>query len=220
MLGDQICSMSVNKLQDSLRTINDELRGTEERRERLLKTTRDIVSICSKSIVDLHYGRKQEAKIKLSKADKMLVEFRHHSRNDLQKYLLLPEQEYVEASLLMSIVENSEIPGVSDLGVTGAAYTLGALDCVGEIKRIIYDRIRRDMADDAQMHFNFMEHLYSLVYPLAIYDNLVGGLKRKLDIAKVLIEDVRVLLTEESRRENMIRAIERLEKRIIDAKNE
>jgi translin len=212
--------MSVNKLQDSLRTINDEFRGTEERRERLLKATRDIVSICSKSIVDLHYGRKEEAKLKLTEANTMLAEFRFYSRNDLQKYLLLPEQEYVEASLLMSIVENSEIPGVGDLGVTGAAYTLGALDCVGEIKRIIYDRIRRDMQEDAHMHFNFMEHIYSLIYPLAIYDNLVGGLRRKLDIAKILIEDVRVLLTEDLRRENMIRAIERLERRIIEAKNE
>jgi translin len=212
--------MLVNKLQDSLRTINDELRGTEERRERLLKATRDIVSICSKSIVDLHYGRKEEAKSKLTEANTMLAEFRYYSRDDLQKYLLLPEQEYVEASLLMSIVENSEIPGAVDLGVTGAAYTLGALDCVGEIKRIIYDRIRKDMSEDAQMHFNFMEHIYSLVYPLAIYDNLVGGLRRKLDIAKILIEDVRVLLTEESRRETLIRAIERLERRIIDAKSE
>src|SRR5919106_1000330 len=206
--------MSINKLQDSLRTINEELRGTEERREKLLKGTRDIVSICSKSIVDLHYGRKEEAKEKLTDANTMLVEFRNYSRKDLQKYLLLPEQEFVEASLLISIVENSEIPGVGDLGVTGPAYTLGALDCIGEIKRIIYDRIRRGMPEDAQKHFNFMEHLYSLVYPLAIYDNLVGGLKRKLDIAKILIDDVRVLLTEESRRENMIRAIEQLEKRI------
>jgi translin len=210
--------MSINKLQDSLRTINEELRGTEERRERLLKGTRDIVSICSKSIVDLHYGRKEEAKEKLTEANTMLVEFRNYSRKDLQKYLLLPEQEFVEASLLMSIVENSEIPGVGDLGVTGPAYTLGALDCIGEIKRIIYDRIRKGMPEDAQKHFNFMEHLYSLVYPLAIYDNLVGGLKRKLDIAKILIDDVRVLLTEESRRENMIRAIEQLEKRISGAK--
>lgn len=210
--------MSINKLQDSLRIINEELRGTEERREKLLKGTRDIVSICSKSIVDLHYGRKEEAKEKLTDANTMLVEFRNYSRKDLQKYLLLPEQEFVEASLLMSIVENSEIPGVSDLGVTGSAYTLGALDCIGEIKRIIYDRIRRGMSEDAQKNFNFMEHLYGLVYPLAIYDNLVGGLKRKLDVAKILIDDVRVLLTEESRRENMIRAIEQLEKRISSAK--
>jgi translin len=55
--------MLVNKLQNSLCTINDELRGIEERRERLLKATRDIVSICSKSIVDLHYRRKEEAKL-------------------------------------------------------------------------------------------------------------------------------------------------------------
>ena len=118
--------MSINKLQDSLRTINEELKGTEERRERLLKGTRDIVSICSKSIVDLHYGRKEEAKEKLTDANTMLVEFRNYSRKDLQKYLLLPEQEFVEASLLMSIVENSEIPGVSDLGVTGLCLHLGS----------------------------------------------------------------------------------------------
>ena len=46
------------------------------------------------------------------------------------------------------------------------------------------------MTEDAQKNFKFMEHLYGLVYPLAIYDNLVGGLKRKLDVAKILIEDV------------------------------
>jgi translin len=46
-----------------------------------------------------------------------------------------------------------------------------------------------------------MEKIYGLVYPLSIYDNLVGGLKRKLDVAKMLIEDVRSLVTEESRRE-------------------
>ena len=55
---------------------------------------------------------------------------------------------------------------------------LGALDCIGEIKRIIYDRIRRGMTEDAQKNFNFMEHLYGLVYPLAICDNLVGDLKK------------------------------------------
>jgi translin len=72
--------MLVNKLQNSLCTINDELRGIEERRERLLKATRDIVSICSKSIVDLHYRRKEEAKLNLTEANKMLVEFRYYSK--------------------------------------------------------------------------------------------------------------------------------------------
>jgi translin len=98
--------------------------------------------------------------------------------------------------------------------VSGSAYTMGLLDCIGEIKRMVYDRVRAGSPEGAHDLFNFMEEIYSSVYPFAIYDNLVGGLKRKLDVAKMLIEDVRVLLTEESRRENTIRAIEHLEERI------
>lgn len=210
--------MSMNNLQESLRTISNELKGIEERREKLLKGTRDIISLCSKSIVDQHYGKKNEAKEKLTKASTMLAEFRNYAKDDLQRYMLVPEQEFVEASALMSIIENSEVPGVLDLKVSGPAYTLGLLDSIGETKRMVYDRVRQGKSDDARELFRIMEHLYSLIYPFAIYDNLVGGLRRKLDVAKMLIEDVRALITEESRRENMIRAIEQLETRLVDAK--
>jgi translin len=210
--------MLMNNLQESLLTINNELKGIEERREKLLKGTRDIISLCSKSIVDQHYGKRNEAREKLTKVSTMLAEFRDYAEDDLKRYMLVPEQEFVEASVLMSIIDNSEIPGVLELKVSGPSYTLGLLDSIGETKRMIYDRIRQGRSDDARELFKIMEHLYSLIYPFAIYDNLVGGLRRKLDVAKMLIEDVRALITEESRRGNLIRAIERLEARLVDAK--
>jgi translin len=205
--------MSTNSLQQSLRIINEELKEAEERREKLLKGTRDVVSLCSKSIVNLHHGKQDEAKEKLRKANMMLAEFRGYTKDDLQKYLLVPEQEFVEASVLISVVEDSEIPGSLDLKVSGPAYTIGLLDCIGECKRRVYDKVRKGSLAEAQNLFNFMEEIYGLVYPFAIYDNLVGGLKRKLDVAKSLIEDVRSLITEESRRQNLMRAIEHLENR-------
>ena len=205
--------MSTNSLQQSLRIINEELKEAEERREKLLKGTRDVVSLCSKSIVDLHHGKQDEAKEKLRKANMMLAEFRGYTKDDLRKYLLVPEQEFVEASVLISVVEDSEIPGSLDLKVSGPAYTMGLLDCIGECKRRVYDKVRKGSLAEAQNLFNFMEEIYGLVYPFAIYDNLVGGLKRKLDVAKSLIEDVRSLITEESRRQNLMRAIEHLENR-------
>jgi translin len=205
--------MSTNSLQESLHKINAELKEAEERREKLLKGTRDIVSLCSKSIVDLHYGKQYEAKEKIHKARLMLAEFRGYTKDDLQKYLLVPEQEFVEASVLISIVENSEIPSALDLNVSGSAYTMGLLDCVGECKRRVYDKVRKGSFAEAKDLFAFMEEIYGLVYPFAIYDNLVGGLKRKLDVAKMLIEDVRSLVTEESRRQDLMGAIERLENR-------
>jgi translin len=77
----------------------------------------------------------------------------------------------------------------------------------------VYDKVRKGSLVEAQNLFNFMEETYGLVYPFAIYDNLVGGLKRKLDVAKFLIEDVRSLITEESRRQNLMEAIEHLDNR-------
>lgn len=209
--------MSINSLQESLHKINGELKGTEERREKLLKGTRDVISLCSKSIVDLHYGKKDAAKEKLHKAGEMLTEFHGYTKDDLQKYLLVPEQEFVEASVLRSLIEDSDIPSADDLKVSGPAYVMGLLDCVGECKRRVYDQIRKEKFIEAQNLFSFMEKIYGLVYPLSIYDNLVGGLKRKLDVAKMLIEDVRSLVTEESRRQSLMAAVDRLETRFRSA---
>ena len=80
----------------------------------------------------------------------MLAEFRDYAEDDLKRYMLVPEQEFVEASVLMSIIDNSEIPGVLDLKVSGPSYTLGLLDSIGETKRMIYDRIRQGKSDDAR----------------------------------------------------------------------
>jgi translin len=70
------------------------------------------------------------------------------------------------------------------------------------------------MTEDARNLFGTMEEIYGLIYPFAIYDNLVNGIKRKLDVNKMLIEDVRALITEESRRESMVGAIKQLETRL------
>lgn len=60
---------------------------------------------------------------------------------------------------------------------------------------MIYDKIRKGMADDARNLFSTMEELYGLIYPFAIYENLVNGIRRKLDVNKMLIEDVRAIIT-------------------------
>jgi translin len=203
--------MSLSNVRASLDEINNELKNIEERREKLLKGTRDVISLCSKCIVDIHYNNKNEGQQKILKAREMLDEFRIYAKVDLHKYIAVAEQEFVEAFSLMSIVENSILPGIEDVKVSGSSYAMGLLDCVGELKRMVYDRIRSGRAHEAAKLFAIMEEIYSLIYPFAIYDNVIAGLRRKLDVAKILIEDIRAVITEESRRENMIKAIEHLE---------
>ncbi len=200
-------------MHDSLEAINSELKDVQERREKLIKGTRDVVMLCSKSIVALHHSQIDDAKTKMEEAKTMLQEFRKHAREDLYRYIAVAEQELVEVYALRAVMENRKIPSMKDLEVTGPSYLTGLLDCIGEIKRLVYDRMRSGNEKDAEKLFATMEEIYNAIYPFAVYDNIVSGLRKKLDVARMLIEDIRAVVTEESRRRALINAIDRLEKR-------
>jgi translin len=204
--------MSFSNVHDSLDQINAELQDVEERREILIKNTRDIVMLCSKSIIALHNNEKDDARNKISQAKVMLDKFKEYAKTDLHKYIAVAEQEFVEAYVLKSIVEESLLPSKTELNVLGSSYLTGLLDCIGEVKRMVYDRMRIGKTDDAIKLFTIMQDLYSIVYPFAVYDNLIPGLRRKLDVSKMLIEDIRAVITEETRRALMIKAVDNLQK--------
>jgi translin len=165
--------------------------------------------LCSKSIVALHHGQTEDAKTKMEEAKTMLAEFRKYAKDDLYRYISVAEQELVEAYALRAVMGNAPLPSMQDLDVTGPSYLTGLLDCVGEIKRLVYDRMRSGSEKDAEKLFTTMEEIYNAIYPFAVYDNIVPGLRKKLDVARMLIEDIRAVVTEESRRKVFIDALEK-----------
>ncbi|AIC15458.1 translin family protein [Nitrososphaera viennensis] len=209
--------MPVVSIQGSLEAINRDLKDVQERREKLIKGTRDAVMLCSKSIIAMHHGQLGEAAEMMGQAKAMLAEFRVHAGDDLYRYIALAEQELVEAYVLRAVMEgqSQQLPSMADLEVSGPSYLTGLLDCVGEIKRLVYDRMRSGNEKDAESLFAVMEDIYGAVYPFAVYDNIVAGLRKKLDVARMLIEDIRAVVTEEKRRKAMVDAIGGLEKRLL-----
>jgi translin len=205
--------MSSSDIQSSLEEIDKSLKDVQDRREKLIKGTRDVVMLCSKSIVAMHHGELEDAKSKMDQAKTMLEEFRKYARQDLYRYITVAEQELVEAYALKSVMDNKPMPSMRVLEVTGESYLTGLLDCVGEIKRLIYDRMRSGKGKDAEKLFATMEEIYNAIYAFAVYDNIVSGLRKKLDVARMLIEDIRATVTEESRRKALIEAVDNFEKR-------
>ena len=84
---------------------------------------------------------------------------------------------------------------------------LGLLDCIGELKRLTYDKIRYGNSIEAMKIFDIMEKLYSTLYPLTIYDKIIKEMRRKIDVNRILIEDTRSAITEEIRRTELIDSI-------------
>ncbi|MEM4611409.1 MAG: hypothetical protein QXS95_01520 [Candidatus Nitrosocaldus sp.] len=204
----------VDYLKEPLDRMMEMLKAIEERRERLIKGTRDVVMLCSKAIVNIHAGNLNMAGEQIARAEGIMDELRHIAGEypNLQIYLVGAETELVEAKALYSIVREHRVPIIDALSMTiMKAYLLGLLDCIGELKRQVYDRVREGKSSDALRLFGMMEALYSMLLPFSAYDNIVQGVKRKVDVARILIEDVRAMLTEEVRRSSILEVMQRME---------
>jgi translin len=205
----------LSNVQADVEKINKKFKDIEERRNAIIKGTRDATILCSKAIVSMHAHKKNESIEYIEKAKKLLQHFKEMGKEDLQKYMYVAEQEFVEAYCLFSIIENSVIPSMKSLEVSNISYVMGLLDCIGEIKRMIIDKIRLEGTSDTNTLFELMDKIYGIIYPLAVYDNLMPGLRKKLDVSRILIENVRGILTEENRRTIMIEKIHEFEKKIM-----
>lgn len=209
----------LSNVQTDVEEINKKFKDIEERRNAIIKGTRDATILCSKAIVSMHSHKKNESIEYIEKSKKLLKQFKELGKDDLQKYLYIAEQEFVEAYCLFSIAENAAIPGKRSLEVSDISYVMGLLDCIGEIKRMIIDKIRSEGTSNVTALFELMDKIYGTIYPLAVYDNLMPGLRKKLDVSRILIENVRAIITEEKRRTIMIEKLDEFEKKIMASEN-
>jgi translin len=202
--------MSYARVESSLSSAARILDQIVSRREKLIKESRDVISLCSKSIVSIHSSDFKEARRLRNEAKKKLAALRKVANVDLIRYLMTPEQEFVESSVMFSLRARGDIPELAELGVLPSSYILGLLDAIGELKRSVYDSIRRGDMQTAEQFFSTMEALFVMISPFAVYDNIVQGLRRKLDVARMLIEDTRATVTEEARRLEFMDSVNKL----------
>ncbi|RDJ31656.1 MAG: RNA-binding protein [Crenarchaeota archaeon] len=204
--------MSLKNVKSSLDKISKSFSVTQDAREFLIKNTREVVILSSQAIIAVHKQDLKSAKEKAKKANTLLTSQKKKAVGELQRYIIIPEQELVEAFALIAIAEKKPVPSIDTLKVNPESYILGLLDCVGELKRLTYDKIRKGEPEEAIRIFGVMEDLYQNLYPFATYDKIVRETRRKLDVNRILVEDVRAALTEEIRRSDLINAIKKLEK--------
>ncbi|MDG6910820.1 MAG: RNA-binding protein [Nitrososphaerota archaeon] len=185
-----------------------------ERRDRVIKGSRDVITASSRAIISVHLGKTKDAERELSKAKSLLKELKQGMDGSLSRYVVSPETEVVEASVVVSLAKGKPIPSMESIDSSPEAYLLGLLDVVGELKRLVLDSILGRDLGGAKKYFEVMEDLYAACSPLAVYDHVVNGARRKIDVARMLVEDTRGLLAEEIGRSSVSDAMAQLEKKL------
>jgi len=99
-------------------------------------------------------------------------------------------QEGVEAVLLAAIVAGRTLPGPSDLGVDPEPFLLGLGDVIGEVRRLVLDRLAHDDLAGAESYLALMD---ALARDLFRFDTTraIVQLKPKQDTARSLVERTR-----------------------------
>ena len=204
----------MEEVRRSLKSMEGRFSDQLSRRDRVLKESRDVISCCSRAIIDVHTARMKEAEAELSKAQSLLASLRETSDGSVSRYLVSPEAEFVEASAVVALAKGKPVPALESIGASPEAYILGLLDTIGELKRLVLDSILQRRLPKAKKYFGVMEEIYSLCSPLAVYDHVVNGARRKIDVGRMLVEDTRGFLAEEMGREAVSGSMARLEKRL------
>jgi translin len=174
-----------------LGSIEAHLRQRELRREELYQQARRLRRLAQMTMTRLHVGAAGPAEVESVRASlaELSETFRREGRAD-EPLAHDALQEGVEASLLGAILSAGPLPGPSDLHVEPEPYLLGLGDVVGEVRRLVLERLAADDLDGAERYLRLMEELS---HSLLRFDTsrAIVQLKPKQDQARTLVERTR-----------------------------
>ncbi len=176
--------------------IRENFEAKDSIREQGLKISREIVRECRTASFALHGQDFEKADKSIKTAgqalEKLEVLFKGHADIYYAGFVEHAHQEYSEVSILGNLLKEEEkIPSPEELKVEYAAYLNGLGDVVGELRRHVLDLIRKESFEKAEVFLGIMENIHAVLMDFDYPDAITGGLRRKTDVSRSLIEKTR-----------------------------
>lgn len=162
----------------------------EKKLDIVLAENRKVVRSCSNAIKAMHAYDMKTAKAHLKEAEGALDSLKPYA-GEFPGQLNHIYQEYAEAQIVLSAIELKKIPGYAKLKVPEVPYLLGLLDAIGELKREMYESLRRGNKHEAGFYFKMMEEIYDELLPLRFSNSVLPEFRKKQDSARHQIEQAR-----------------------------
>ena len=197
----------------------EELRLRDKALDRLMERARRARILSKQAILRVHSGEESEAGKRLEEASGLISEMdaiiEEHPALGRFDQVSAAKEEFSEASIVMKLTESGEFPDPASLGVPMTSYLMGLGDVPGELRRQALDALRLGDIETAEARLSTMEEIYlSLVTMEEV--PLLKGLRRKLDIARGVIERTRSEVTAEAGRRRLGESVRRLTDRLGD----
>lgn len=186
-------------LEEIVPRILEHLAEKNAAREKALAASRAIIRLSANAIRAVHRSEFDRAAGMLDEArvvrDDAVAALAGHGDVYYAGFLHDAQKEYAEARTTLALLSGGKIPSPEELGVEYPAYLNGIAEAVGEMRRMILDRLRRGEFDGCEELLRAMDDIYSVLITIDFPDAMTGGLRRTTDQTRGILERTRGDLT-------------------------
>jgi translin len=197
--------------------IRADLSSRNEARDQALRRSRELIRLCATAIRSCHREEWEAAKGLLEQADQVAAEMVSavESYPDLLHagYSQDALKELAEAHLTVALTTEAPPPTPEALGVPSASYLGGLCEAASEMRRRCLDLLRRGRTEEAQSLLKKMDEVYDLLFTFDFPDAVTGGLRRRVDQLRGVLERTRGDLTQALRQDMLMAALDEFEER-------
>lgn len=213
---------------EAIDAIAEEIRASFEAknaaRDAAINQSRTLIRFCANAIRAVHRREWDEARQRLDtarqSADEMRASVTGYPDLYYSGYTQDALKEYVEANATYALVRGDALPTPASLGVDEAAYLNGMAEAATELRRQILDLLRQSHSDEAERLLAAMDAIYGVLITFDFPDAITGGLRRRTDTVRGVLERTRGDVTSSLRQQLLRDALARLEGQIgLDAAN-
>ena len=205
-------------LLEIIRKVTERLRALEEAKDKAYPKARKARTLSKQSILMLHKGEPEKAQRLISDAANLLTEVRGVGAAfpgvQSSETVVAALQEYAEAAILHSLITEKRYPTPEELGVEATDYVLGLADVPGELRRQALDSLRIGDLEAAESILETMEEIYLYLVEAEEASMMLKGMRRKLDVARSVIERTRAEVTAEAGRRRLSKELESFRDRL------
>jgi translin len=205
-------------LETTAKRIQAHFEARNEARNEALRRSRELIRLCATGIRASHRDEWNTARELLVQADALANGMKEAIAPypDLlyAGYTQDALKELVEAHVTLALSSDATVPEPETLGVDYPAYLNGVCEAASEMRRRCLDELRRGNTTRAERLLEAMDEIYDVLFTFDFPDAITGGLRRRVDQLRGVLERTRGDLTNSLRQDRLVRALHDFEERI------
>jgi translin len=207
---------------DHLDAVADRIRaawtGRNAVRDDTLDRSRELIRLCATIIRASHRTDWEQAQQLLAEARqvaaKMCDEAAPYPDLYFAGYTQDALKELAEAYITVALAQDRPLPTPEEIEIEPPAYLNGLAEAASEMRRRCLDLIRHGDNAQAERLLAAMDEIYAVLMTFDFPDAITGGLRRRVDALRGVLERTRGDLTMSMRQDALRQALREFERRV------